>query len=137
MAGLPTKIKLEVVSPIRLLLSVDVDYVTLPGSEGYLGVLPGHLPLLTMLGTGIVSYTQGAHKHPLSVSGGFVEVLPDRVILMADTVELPEEIDVKRAREARERAEKRLASRESIDIDRAMGALLRATTRLHLAEQHK
>lgn len=137
MAGFPSKLKLEVVSPSRMLLSVDADYVSIPGSEGYLGVLPGHLPLLTMLGTGVVSYTQGTHKHAFCVSGGFSEVLSDRVIVMADTVELPEEIDVNRARSARERAEKRLASRDQIDVERAMAALLRATNRLHLAEQRK
>ena len=137
MAGFPSTIKLEVVSPRRLLLSVEAGYVSLPGSEGYLGVLPGHLPLLTTLGTGVVSYTQGTHKHSLSLSGGFAEVLPDRVIIMAETVELPEEIDVKRAREARERAEKRLGSRDQIDVERAMAALLRATNRLHLADQRK
>jgi len=134
MAGFPSKIRLEIVSPSRLLFSDLVEEVTFPGSEGYLGVLPGHLPLLTMLGIGVVTYRQGTHKHVLSVSGGFAEVLPDHVVLLPDTVELPEEIDVKRAREALDRAEKRLSGREPVDVERAMAALLRATNRLHLAD---
>lgn len=134
MVSLPTKIRLEIVSPDRLLLSDEVDEVTIPGSEGYLGILPGHLPLLTTLGIGIISYHKGTQKFVFSVSGGFAEVLPDRVIIMADNVERPEEIDVQRAQEAKERAEKTLASKESIDVERAMAALLRATTRIQVAQ---
>ncbi len=131
---LPTKIKLEVVTPDRHLLSEVVDEVTLPGSEGYLGVLPGHLPLLTTLGIGIMSYHKGPAKFIFSVSGGFVEILPDRVIVMADTLERPEEIDVARAQAAKERAEKELRSKEEIDVEKTMAHLMRATTRLHVAE---
>ena len=93
MAVLPTKIRLEIVTPERLLLSEEVDDVTLPGSEGYLGILPGHLPLLTMLGVGVLSYRQGGQKYHFAVSGGFAEVLGDRVIVLAETAGALEEID--------------------------------------------
>jgi F-type H+-transporting ATPase subunit epsilon len=133
MAVLPTKIRLEIVTPERLLLSEEVDDVTLPGSEGYLGILPGHLPLLTMLGVGILSYRQGGQKYHFAVSGGFAEVLGDRVIVLAETVERPQEIDIERARVAKQKAEKRLMSKEQIDVEAAMADLLRATTRIQVA----
>jgi F-type H+-transporting ATPase subunit epsilon len=132
MATLPTKIRLEIVTPERLLLSEEVEEVTIPGSEGYLGILPGHLPLLTTLGVGILSYHQGGRKRSFAVSGGFAEVLGDRVL--ADTVERPEEIDVPRAQEAKQKAEQLLHSKEQIDVEAAMAALLRATTRIQVAE---
>jgi F-type H+-transporting ATPase subunit epsilon len=135
--ALPTKIKLDVVTPDRHLLSEVVDEVTLPGSEGYLGILPGHLPLLTTLGIGVMSYHKGTAKFIFSVSGGFVEVLPDRVIVMADTLERPEEIDVARAQASKDRAEKELHSRAQINVDQAMAHLLRAVTRLHVAEMRR
>jgi F-type H+-transporting ATPase subunit epsilon len=133
MAVLPTKIRLEIVNPERLLLSEEVDEVTLPGSEGYLGILPGHLPLLTMLGVGVLSYRQGGQRHHFAVSGGFAEVLGDRVIVLAETVERPQEIDVERARVAKQKAEKLLMSKEQIDVEAAMAALLKATTRIQVA----
>jgi len=133
-ATLPTKIRLDIVSPERLLLSEEVDEVTIPGSEGYLGILPGHLPLLTTIGIGILSYHRGGQKFVLSVSGGFAEVLPDRVIVMADTVERPAEIDITRAKTAKERAEKSLTGKEHVDVEQTMAAIMRATTRLHVAE---
>src|SRR5262252_5941953 len=102
-ATLPTKIRLDIVSPERLLLSEEVEEVTIPGSEGYLGILPGHLPLLTTIGIGILSYHKKGQKYVLAISGGFAEVLPDRVIVMAETLELPQEIDINRARLAKER----------------------------------
>jgi F-type H+-transporting ATPase subunit epsilon len=133
MAVLPTKIRLEIVTPERLLLSEEVDEITLPGSEGYLGILPGHLPLLTMLGVGVLTYRQGSQKHHFAVSGGFAEVLGDRVIVLAETVERPQEIDVERARVAKQKAEKLLMSKEQIDVEAAMSDLLRATTRIQVA----
>jgi F-type H+-transporting ATPase subunit epsilon len=134
MASLPSIIRLEVVTPDRLVLSEEVDEVSIPGSEGYLGILPGHLPLLTMIGIGVLSYRKGTKKLAFSVCGGFAEVLPERVIIMADTLERPEEIDVQRARKARERAETQLGSKEKVDVDVAMAALLRANARLAVAE---
>jgi F-type H+-transporting ATPase subunit epsilon len=133
-ATLPTKIRLDIVSPERLLLSEEVDEVTIPGSEGYLGILPGHLPLLTTIGIGILSYHRGGQKFVLAVSGGFAEVLPDRVIVMADTVERPNEIDVTRARNAKERAEKSLTGKEQVDVEQTMGAIMRATSRIQVGE---
>ena len=85
------KLELQVVTPERLVLAEPVDEVVLPGSEGYLGVLPGHAPLLTALGVGEVEYRVAGKKHFLAVAGGFAEVLRDRVIVLAETAERPEE----------------------------------------------
>ena len=134
MAGLPTMIRLEIVTPARHVQTEEVEEVTIPGSEGYLGVLPGHLPLLTMIGTGVLSFRTGTKRFSFAVSGGFAEVLPERVIIMADTLERPEEIDMNRARAARDRAEKMLASTEPVNIEQTMAALLRATSRITVAE---
>jgi F-type H+-transporting ATPase subunit epsilon len=135
--SLPTKIKLEIVTPDRLLLSEEVDEVTIPGTEGYLGILPGHLPLLTMIGTGVLSYRKGTQKWALAASGGFAEVLPDRVIIMADTVERPEEIDVERARAAKERAERQLTSKDNVDVPATMASIMRAQARIEVAQSNK
>jgi F-type H+-transporting ATPase subunit epsilon len=134
--ALPTKIKLEIVTPERLLLSDEVDEVIIPGTEGYLGILPGHLPLLTVLGTGVLSYRKGTQKWFLAASGGFAEVLPDRVIIMADSVERPEEIDVERARTAKERAQKQLSSKD-VNVKETMSAMMRATSRIEVAESSR
>jgi F-type H+-transporting ATPase subunit epsilon len=133
-AVLPKKIQLEIVSPERLLLSEEVDSVTLPGSEGYLGILPGHLPLLTMLKPGVITYETAGKKKMLAVHGGFLEVLPERVIVMADKIQKPEEINLQEARAAKERAEKKLASKEAIDVDAAMADLLHAVSQIQVAE---
>ena len=134
---LPTKIKLEIVTPERLLLSEEVDEVTIPGSEGYLGILPGHLPLLTTIGTGVLSYRKGNQKTSLAASGGFAEVLPDRVIIMADSVERADEIDVSRARAAKEKAERQLASKEDVNVEETMASMMRALSRIEVAETSK
>jgi F-type H+-transporting ATPase subunit epsilon len=133
-AVLPTKIKLDIVSPERLLLSEEVEEVTIPGSEGYLGILPGHLPLLTTIGIGILSYHRSGQKFVLAVSGGFAEVLPDRVIVMAETVERPDEIDISRAKAAKDRAEKSLLGKDQVDVEQMMAAIMRATSRIQVAE---
>jgi|SRR5262245_17860113 len=133
-AVLPKKIQLEIVSPQRMLLSEEVDSVTLPGSEGYLGILPGHLPLLTTLKPGVITYEVGGKKKTLAVHDGFLEVLPERVIVMADKVLKPEEINLQEARAAKERAEKQLASKEAIDVDKAMAELLHAVAQIQVAE---
>src|SRR6185295_9639774 len=101
---LPTKLALEVVTPAGLLLREDVDEVIAPGAEGYFGVLPGHTPLLTTLGLGEITYRVGAQKRLLTCFWGFCEVLPDRVNILAEVGERPEDIDVGRAEAARERA---------------------------------
>lgn len=101
-------ISLEIVTPDRLVFAEKVDEVILPGTEGYLGVLPGHAPLLTRLDTGRIAYRTGARTGYLAVSGGFVEVLRDRVSVLAEICERAEEIDVDRAREEKRRAEELL-----------------------------
>ena len=126
---------LEVATPTRLTVSAVVDEVVVPGIEGYFGVLPGHAPFLTTLGTGELTYRHGRDEYHLAVSGGFAEVRNDKVIVLADTAERPDEIDRARAERARERAAGRLAGRseEEIDYARAMCALARALTRLQVA----
>ena len=131
--SLPTKIRLEIVPPDRLLLSEDVDEVSIPGSGGYLGILPGHLPLLTLLGTGVLSYRKGNQKVTLACNDGFAEVLPERVIITASTIERPEEIDIARARAAKDRAEKQLTSKD-VDVDDTMAAIKRAQARIEVAQ---
>lgn len=128
-------ITLEVATPTRLVVAETVDEVVVPGAEGYFGVLPGHAPFLTTLGIGELTYRQGREEFHLAVSGGFAEVHNDKVIVLADTAERPEDIDRARAERARERAESRLSGRsqEEIDYTRAMCALARALTRLQVA----
>src|SRR5688572_32367176 len=131
---LPTKIALEIVTPDRSLIREDVDEIQVPGSEGYLGVLPGHTPLLSTLAVGELWYRIGSEKHYLAIAGGFVEVLPDRVTILAQIAERAQEIDVARAEAAKKRAEERLA-RPTVEMDaeRARVALLRSLIRLQVA----
>ncbi len=128
---------LELATPTRLVVSAEADEVVVPGVEGYFGVLPGHAAFLTTLGTGELTYTERGHLRPLAVSGGFAEVRDDKVIILADTAERPEEIDRARAERARQRAEQRLAGRAQGDIDfaRAAAALARALVRLQVASR--
>ena len=135
--------RLEIATPTRQLVSAEADEVVAPGSEGYFGVLPGHAPFLTTLGSGEVSYRHGREEGHLAVIGGFAEVQDDRVMILAETAERPEEIDRERAEQARERAEQRLAGRNpqgrlpeavgEIDYARAVAALARALARLQVA----
>ena len=129
------RLSLEITTPMRLVVTEQVDEVVAPGIEGYFGVLPGHAPFLTTLGTGIVTYRIGRDEHQLAVSGGFAEVRNDKVIILADTAERPEEIDRARAERSRERAERRLSGREQEEVDypRCQLALARAQTRLAVA----
>ncbi|HSF05636.1 MAG TPA: F0F1 ATP synthase subunit epsilon [Methylomirabilota bacterium] len=126
---------LEVATPTRLVVTDNVDEVVAPGIEGYFGVLPGHAPFLTTLGIGELTYRKGRDEFHLTVGGGFCEVRNDKVIVLADTAERPEDIDRDRAERARQRAEQRLAGRapEEIDYTRAAAALARALTRLQVA----
>ena len=126
---------LEIATPTRLVVADVVDEVVVPGSEGYFGVLPGHAPFLTTLGIGELTYRKGRDEVHLAVAGGFAEVRNDKVIVLADTAERPDEIDRARAERARERAERRLAGRtdEEIDYGRAGAALSRAAARLFVA----
>jgi F-type H+-transporting ATPase subunit epsilon len=129
------KIQLEVVTPERRLLSEMVDAVYVPGLNGELGILPGHVPLISQLQTGVLSYSQGGNAHRLHVSGGFVEVNGDRVSVLAEIAERPEEIDAARARLAREHAEKTLSawSGTEEDFEKARARLERSMVRLQLA----
>jgi F-type H+-transporting ATPase subunit epsilon len=120
-----------------LFRSRDVaEEMQIPGKNGYLGILPGHAPLITELAVGEITYRNGPDVHHLSVAWGFAEVLPDRVTILAETCERPEEIDIARAQEAKQRAEERLKSANpEVDFDRAEDALHRAETRIDVAEK--
>ena len=130
---LPDALMLEVVTPERAVVRESVVEVQLPGRAGYLGILPGHTPLLTELATGALSYRQGAQTRRLAVSGGFAEVLPDRVIVLAEVAERAEEIDAARARTALAAAEKQLAGGAGTDWEAVQQAIARARTRLAVA----
>ena len=132
--ALPTKIQLQIVSADRSLVNETVDEVEIPGSEGYFGVLPGHTPLLALLGAGELWYRQGQDKHYLAIAAGFAEVQPDRVTILAHVAEAASEIDIVRAEAAMKRARERLSSGLSdIDFERARVALLKAIIRLQVA----
>ena len=132
--GLPTTLQLEVVTPDHTLVTDKVDEVVAPAAEGYLGVLPGHTPLLASLAPGQLWYRKGAQKVFLSVISGFIEVLPDKVTVLAQIAERAEDIDVARAERAKQRAEQRLARPASeTDVARAPASLMRATVRLQVA----
>ena len=129
------RLSLEITTPMRLVVAEEVDEVVAPGIEGYFGVLPGHAPFLTTLGVGVATYRIGRDEHPLAVAGGFAEVRNDKVIILADSAERPDEVDRARAERAKERAERRLSGRTQEDIDyaRCQAALARALTRLAVA----
>lgn len=129
------KLTLEIVTPQRLLAEEQVEEVQLPAQRGYLGILPGHAPLLTELGVGDLTYRLGKDVYHLAIVHGFAEVLPDRVIVLAEIGERAEEIDVGRARDALKRAEERLAkhAEQGVDWARALEALERARTRMDVA----
>ncbi len=137
---LPDSIELIIVTPERQLLRETVVEVTLPGAEGQLGVLPGHAPLITEMGIGELSYRakDSSESAPVAVISGFAEVLGDRVTVLAETAERPEEIDIPRAEKAKERAEQRLAAAASdpnIDWGRAAVALQRSLIRIQVARK--
>jgi F-type H+-transporting ATPase subunit epsilon len=128
------KLHLQVVTPDKRLVDEDVEQVQMPGRNGYLGILPQHAPLLTELGPGEVSYTQGGKTSYLAVSWGFAEVLPDKVTILADSAERPEDIDVKRAQEAKARADEALRKQDpELDYDATLLAQRRAEVRLEVA----
>jgi F-type H+-transporting ATPase subunit epsilon len=140
--ALPDKIHLEVVTPEKQVFSGAVSSVMVPCKTGYMGILPGHAPFLGELGVGEISFAMGDQTDCLFCSWGFVEVLPDRVVVLAQTAEMASDIDVKRAEEAKSRAEKLLSSKDtSVDFGRAELAMLRAISRLnavkHRAAHHR
>lgn len=126
--------RLEIVTPERVVFSEDVDFVVAPGFDGYLGVLPNHAPLITALEIGELKIKQGGQEHKMAISGGFFEVKENKVTVLADTAEKASEIDVNRAMAAKKRAEE-LLNRRTADVDfmRAELALKRAVTRLKVA----
>jgi F-type H+-transporting ATPase subunit epsilon len=134
---LPESLELEIVTPDRHLLHDSVDWVEIPGKEGYLGVLPGHAALITELGIGVLNYRKGGETRFLSVMEGYAEVLPDRVIVLAEISERAEEINVERTRQAAERARAEIAKTTTGDDEwqRASLALVRALVRLEAASK--
>ncbi|MFC2015085.1 F0F1 ATP synthase subunit epsilon [Chloroflexota bacterium] len=131
-------IMLDIVTAERVVYSEEVDIIIAPGIEGELGILPGHTPLITMLQAGELKVKQAGQESSLAISGGFLEVRPDRVILLADTAERSEEIDLARAEEARHRAQERLNQRTAdTDMARAEAALQRALIRLKIASNQR
>ncbi len=130
------KIKIEVVTPEKLVVSDDAGIVVAPGTLGEFGALTGHTPFLSTLKTGTLRYTDSEEKERyVFINGGFAEVLPDKVSVLAESAERKSEIDIDRAKNALDRAEKRLASDDNdIDINRAKSALERASYRLKLTE---
>jgi F-type H+-transporting ATPase subunit epsilon len=134
--ALPTHIQLQIVSADRALVNETVDEVEIPGAEGYFGVLPGHTPLLALLGAGELWYRQGQETHYFSMAFGFAEVQPDRVTILAQIAERADEIDVARAEAAKKRAEERLAkSTVDMDAERARISLLKSLIRLQVASR--
>ena len=128
--------QLEIVTPEKMVVRDHAEEMQIPGKNGYLGILPGHAPLITELAVGQISYRNRTETHYLSVAWGFAEVLPDKVTILAETAERPSEIDVERARKSKERAEQRLASSDTeVDVERALDALHRAETRLDVASK--
>ncbi len=127
---------LQIVTPDRLLVRDDADQVQIPGKNGYLGVLPGHAPLITELMIGEISYRQGSTTHYFAVAWGFAEVLPDKVTILADTAERAEDIDVKRAQEAKARADEALRQPHAdLDFEATLYAQRRAEIRLEVASR--
>jgi F-type H+-transporting ATPase subunit epsilon len=134
--ALPTKLALEIVTPDRAIAHGEVDEVQLPGAEGYLGILPGHTPLLASLRVGEMWYRQGEEIHYLFVAFGFAEVLPDRVIILAQTAERAEEIDVVRAEASKQQAEERaIHPQVDMDFERARISMMKSLIRLQVAER--
>jgi F-type H+-transporting ATPase subunit epsilon len=130
--------RLDIVTAERVVFSDDVDVVIAPGAEGQLGILPHHSPLMTMLLPGELLVRKGGEEFYMAISGGFLEVRPDRIIVLADAAERVEEIDIARAEEARRRAEERLAElAPGLDMARAEAALRRSLIRLKVVERRR
>ena len=129
---------LEIVTPERLAYSDEVDSVQVPGSEGELGILPHHAPLLSMLGVGELRIRKGGAEESFAIVGGFVQVRPDKVVVMAETADMASEIDVERAEAARREAERAIESgHEPADLARARAALQAALLRIRVAERRR
>jgi len=130
--------RLDIVTAERVVFSDDVDVVVAPGVEGQLGILPHHAPLMTMLLPGELLVRKGGEEFALVISGGFLEVRPDRIIVLADAAERVEEIDVARAEAAKRRAEELLKTRPpEVDVAQAEAALRRSLARLKVVERRR
>jgi F-type H+-transporting ATPase subunit epsilon len=131
-------IQLDIVTPERLAYSDEVDAVTLPGSEGELGVLPHHTPLVSTLGVGELRIRKGGTEESFAIFGGFLQVLPTKVVVLAETADMASEIDLERAQEARREAEQALESGyvEGADLSAARAALAQALIRIRVAGRH-
>jgi F-type H+-transporting ATPase subunit epsilon len=132
-------ILLEIVTPERLAYSGEVDSVQVPGSEGELGILPHHAPLVSMLGIGELRIRTGGSEELFAIAGGFVQVRPDKVVVMAETADMASEIDLERAQEARREAERALETgyHEPADLAAARAALQQALLRIRVAERRR
>jgi F-type H+-transporting ATPase subunit epsilon len=130
---------LEIVTPERQVFSEQVDSVVCPGIEGELGVLPHHAPLLTTLGVGELRIRRGGEEEFFAIAGGFLQVRPDKVVVMAETADMASEIDIEKAQEARREAEQALTEgfEEPADLARARAALQRALLRIRVAERRR
>ena len=133
----PTTFELEIATPERLVLREQVSEAQIPGKDGYLGILPGHAPLLSELASGVLEFSIAGRRACIAIIGGFVQVTGERTRVLSDTAEKSNEIDVERAQRALKRAEERVAAGPSgkIDLERAMRALVRAQTRIDCAKR--
>ena len=129
-------LRLAVVTPRREVIRAEVDAVFFPGFHGEVGILPGHTAFLTLLGTGELRYTEGPRDRFIAVSGGFAEVQDDRVLLLADSAETPEEINVEHAQAEKKEAEALLKTTYGAELKAAQGRLARAMTRIRVAEKN-
>jgi F-type H+-transporting ATPase subunit epsilon len=135
---MPDTFQLEIVTPEKMVVRDVAEEMQIPGKDGYLGILPGHAPLITELAVGEITYRKENYTHRLSVAWGFAEVLPDKVTILAETAERAEDIDEKRAQEAKQRAESHLATcNTEEEFKRAAGDLKRADTRLEVSAKTK
>ncbi|MEF9476029.1 MAG: F0F1 ATP synthase subunit epsilon [Candidatus Mariimomonas ferrooxydans] len=127
------KLQLDIVTPYGLVFSEEVDEVVATGGPGEFGVLPGHIPFITTLKIGMLTYKKGAETGHFFVSWGFAEAGPDKVLILADSAERSEDIDIERAKEAKKRAEEKLRKAEKFDEARATSSVERSKARIHIA----
>ena len=132
-------IRIDIVTAERLVFSEDADIVLVPGIEGEMGILPHHCPLMTMIRPGEILVRKGTEEFSMAISGGFLEVKPDHITILADAAERADEIDIARAEAAKKRAEERLSSRTTAEVSGALAeaALRRALIRLKVAQKRR
>ena len=129
--------QLEIIASDRIFFQGQVEHLVITAIDGLLGIMAGHEPLVTCLPTGELKYMTGGVWHYAAISEGFIQVLPDKAVILADSCELPEEIDIKRAEEARQRAEEQLRQKQSImEYYQTQAALNRAMNRLKVSQKH-